>query len=55
MADMKKVVVYTLQRRRADRATGMQALLHRARPHGGNAAERVKQTRPRGRGAEFGS
>jgi hypothetical protein len=29
------------------RATEMRALLHHARPHGGNTAERVKQARPR--------
>jgi hypothetical protein len=37
--------------RRASRATEMQALMHHARPHGGNAAERVKQARPDGRSA----
>lgn len=31
----------------ASRATEMRALLHHARPHGGNAAERAKQMRPR--------
>jgi hypothetical protein len=46
MADMKKSVVYILRRRRANRATEMQALLHHVRPHGGNAAKRVKQGRP---------
>jgi hypothetical protein len=30
----------------ASRATEMRALLRHARPHGGNAAERVKQARP---------
>jgi hypothetical protein len=30
------------------RSTEMRALLRHARPHGGNAAEQVKQTRPRG-------
>jgi len=29
------------------RATELRALLRHARPHGGNAAERVKQARPR--------
>jgi hypothetical protein len=29
------------------RATDMRALLRHARPHGGNAAEHVKRTRPR--------
>ena len=33
------------------RATEIRALLHDARPHGGNAAERVKQARPNGRSA----
>lgn len=33
------------------RATELRALLHHARPHGGNAAERVKQARPDGRSA----
>ncbi len=33
------------------RATQMRALLRHARPHGGNAAERVKQTRPNNRSA----
>ncbi|MDX6636134.1 MAG: hypothetical protein QOF06_2337 [Solirubrobacterales bacterium] len=36
-----------LTSRRASRATEMGALLRRARPHGGNAAEQVKRTRPR--------
>jgi len=43
MADMKKVVVCTTLRHRANRALEMRALLHYARPHGGNAAERVKE------------
>jgi len=46
MPEMKKPVVYASLHRRADRAAKMQALLHRLSPHGGNAAERVKQTRP---------
>jgi hypothetical protein len=33
------------------RATGVRALLRHARPHGGNAAERVKQARSNGRSA----
>jgi hypothetical protein len=33
--------------RRASRATEMRALLRHARPHGSNAAEQVKRTRPR--------
>jgi len=36
-----------LTNRRASRATEMRALLRHARPHGGNAAEQVKQARPR--------
>lgn len=36
-----------LARRRASRATEMQALLRHARPHGGDAPEQVKRTRPR--------
>jgi hypothetical protein len=47
--NMKKAVVYTSQRRRTNRARSIQTLLHHhARPHGGNAAERVKQARPHG-------
>jgi hypothetical protein len=53
MAVMKKVVVYTPQRRRVARAMRMRALLQHARPHGGNAAEHVKLTRPREYGADF--
>ena len=45
MADMKEVVVCT-RLRRANRAAQMRALLQQARPHKGNAAERVKQMRP---------
>jgi hypothetical protein len=47
MVNMKKVVVYTTLRRQVNRAAKMRSLLHRASSHGGNAAERVKQTRPR--------
>jgi hypothetical protein len=36
-----------LTNRRARRSTEMRALLRHARPHGGNAAEQVKRTRPR--------
>jgi hypothetical protein len=32
---------------RASRAKEMRALLRHTRPHGGNAADQVKQTRPR--------
>lgn len=35
-----------LSRRRADRAAAMRTLLGDASRHGGNAAERVKATRP---------
>jgi metal-responsive CopG/Arc/MetJ family transcriptional regulator len=35
-----------LRRHRADRAAALRTLLHEASPHGGNAAERVKATRP---------
>jgi metal-responsive CopG/Arc/MetJ family transcriptional regulator len=35
-----------LRRRRADRAAAMSALLRRAGHHGGQAAERVKASRP---------
>jgi metal-responsive CopG/Arc/MetJ family transcriptional regulator len=35
-----------LRRRRGDRAAAMRALLRDATPHGGEAAERVKATRP---------
>jgi Arc/MetJ-type ribon-helix-helix transcriptional regulator len=40
-------LTYAALRRRVDRATEMQALLRRTGPQGGNAAERVKQMRPR--------
>jgi metal-responsive CopG/Arc/MetJ family transcriptional regulator len=35
-----------LRRRRADRAAAMRTLLRDASPHGGEAAEQVKATRP---------
>jgi metal-responsive CopG/Arc/MetJ family transcriptional regulator len=35
-----------LRRRRADRANAMGSLLREAKPHGGEAAEQVKATRP---------
>ena len=48
MADMRKVIVCApLAAER--RATEMRALLRHVRPHGGNAAERVKQVRPNDR------
>jgi len=40
-------LTYAALRRRPDRATGIQGLLRHTAPHGGNAAERVKQMRPR--------
>ena len=43
---MEKVLVCARLRRRANRAMHMRVLLRHARPHGGNAAERVKQLRP---------
>ena len=46
-AVMRDLTYAALRRRRADRATEMQTLLHNTGPHGGNAAERVKQMRPR--------
>ena len=52
MASMKKVVVCSRRHRRANRATEMRALLRHARPHGGSAAERVKQGRPNDRSAK---
>jgi ribbon-helix-helix CopG family protein len=45
-AVMRDLTYTALRRRRADRATKMQTLLHHTGPHGGNAAERVKQMRP---------
>jgi hypothetical protein len=41
----------SIRSRRASRATEMRALMRHARPHGGNAAERVKQLRPHDRSA----
>jgi metal-responsive CopG/Arc/MetJ family transcriptional regulator len=35
-----------LRRRRADRAAAMGVLLRETSPHGGDAAEQVKKTRP---------
>ena len=46
-AVMRDLTYAALRRRRADRATEMQTLLDHTGPHGGNAAERVKQMRPR--------
>jgi metal-responsive CopG/Arc/MetJ family transcriptional regulator len=45
-AVMREFADAALRRRRADRATAMQKLLADAAPHGGNAAEQVKATRP---------
>lgn len=55
MTNMKRVVVCIRLRRRATRATEMRTLLQHARPHGGNAAERVKRMRPRDGGGDFAS
>jgi hypothetical protein len=44
---MQNLTYAALGRRRANRATEMQTLLRHTNPHGGNAAERVKQMRPR--------
>lgn len=46
-AVMRDLTYAALRRRRADRATEMQTLLRHTDSHGGNAAERVKQTRTR--------
>jgi len=46
-AVMRDLTYVALRRRRVNRATEMQSLLHHLRPHGGNAAERVKPMRPR--------
>jgi metal-responsive CopG/Arc/MetJ family transcriptional regulator len=45
-AVMRDFADTALRRRRADRATAMSNLLREASPHGGNAAEKVKATRP---------
>jgi metal-responsive CopG/Arc/MetJ family transcriptional regulator len=45
-AVMRDFADAALRRRRADRATAMGALLKGASPHGGDAAEQVKATRP---------
>lgn len=45
-AVMRDFADAALRRRRADRATAMRALLKGASPHGGDAAEQVKATRP---------
>lgn len=46
-AVMRDLTYTALRRCQVDRATEMQALLDHTGPHGGNAAERVKQMRPR--------
>jgi hypothetical protein len=46
-AFMRNLTYAALRRRRADRATEVRALLRHTDPHGGDAAERVKQMRPR--------
>jgi hypothetical protein len=58
MTIMERVVVCIRLRRRVTRATEMRTLLQHARPRGGDAAERVKQMRPRdggGGGGDFAS
>jgi metal-responsive CopG/Arc/MetJ family transcriptional regulator len=45
-AVMRDFADAALRRRRADRAAAMKSLLCQASPHGGNAAEQVKATRP---------
>jgi metal-responsive CopG/Arc/MetJ family transcriptional regulator len=45
-AVMRDFADAALRRRRADRAAAMSNLLREAFPHGGNAAEKVKATRP---------
>jgi hypothetical protein len=45
-AVMREFADAALRRRRASRATAMRSLLSDTSPHGGNAAERVKATRP---------
>jgi hypothetical protein len=45
-AVMRDLTYTSVCRRRVNRATEMQTLLHHTGPHGGNAAEQVKQTRP---------
>lgn len=46
-AVIRDLTYAALRRRRVDRATEIQTLLHHTGPHGGNAAKRVKQMRPR--------
>lgn len=46
-AFMRDLTHAAFRRRRANRATEMQTLLRHTDPHGGNAAEQVKQMRPR--------
>lgn len=46
-AVMRDFADAALRRRRADRAAAMRALLRDASPRGGDAAARVKATRPR--------
>ena len=45
-AVMRDYADAALRRRRADRATAMRTLLRDVSPHGGDAAEQVKATRP---------
>jgi metal-responsive CopG/Arc/MetJ family transcriptional regulator len=45
-AVMREFADMALRRRREGRASALRALLGEAKPHGGNNAERVKETRP---------
>ena len=45
-AIMREFANLALRRRREGRAAAMRALLESVSPHGGRAAERVKETRP---------
>jgi metal-responsive CopG/Arc/MetJ family transcriptional regulator len=45
-AIMREFANLALRRRREGRASAMRALLEGVGPHGGRAAERVKETRP---------
>jgi metal-responsive CopG/Arc/MetJ family transcriptional regulator len=45
-AIMREYVGIVLRRQREDRAAAMRSLLSDLSPHGGRAAERVKETRP---------
>jgi hypothetical protein len=53
MTNMKKSPVCARLLRQATRAAKMRDLLQHARPHGGNAADGVKRTRPSDCGADY--